>query len=143
MDIWILVGVLLLVAIILLVMSMFSEDRSHSLEEIEQIMASQSEQLLNLNTRLTDIEQQIRQRNLNDVMTEEVAPAIVEVAVPEEPAEEMVPLTQAEIDSISNEDRERIIYLYTHGYLMHEIALDVGLDARYIENVVDDYIVNR
>ena len=38
MDIWILVGVLLLVAIILLVMSMFSEDRSHSLEEIEQIM---------------------------------------------------------------------------------------------------------
>lgn len=143
MDIWILVGVLLLVAIILLVMSMFSEDRSHSLEEIEQIMASQSEQLLNLNTRLTDIEQQIRQRNLNDVMTEEVAPAIVEVAVPEEPAEEMVPLTQAEIDSISNEDRERIIYLYTHGYLMHEIASDVGLDARYIENVVDDYIVNR
>ena len=143
MDIWILVGILLLVAIVLLVMSMFSGDKSDSLEEIEHIMASQSEQLLNLNTRLTDIEQQVRQRNLNGAVTEEVVPSIEEVVVPEEPAEKVEPLTQAEIDSISNEDRERIIYLYTHGYLMHEIAEDIGLDARYIENVVDDYIVNR
>ena len=70
MDIWILVGILLLVAIVLLVMSMFSGDKSDSLEEIEHIMASQSEQLLNLNTRLTDIEQQVRQRNLNGAVTD-------------------------------------------------------------------------
>lgn len=135
MDIWILVIALLVIAIILFVMSMYSKDSGNVEEQLNEFTVQQSQELYSIKSRISEIERS--QRHVRtDSADDYHRPAVDEQSVhPDEIA--------SYSESISDMVREEVIRLYSQGYTMHEIAHEVKLNADVVQHVIDDYIENR
>lgn len=134
MDIWILVIALLVIAIILFVISMYSKDSSNVEEQLSEYTVQQSQELYTIKSRLSELERDQRQANSNpnddfDSTTEETLDSAQ--------SEEIYP------EAVSDMTREEVIRLYSQGYTMHEIAHEVKLNPQVVQHVIDDYIENR
>lgn len=130
MDIWILVLVLLVIAVVLLVASFFTDDEEDfDLDErFNEYALQQSQELLNLKNRVTDLETYLYQDPEN--YTTETAVDFVEDR-------------ELQAEAVSEPVRQEIIDLYSKGYRLDEIGQSVGLSTASVQNVVDDYIENR
>lgn len=134
MDIWILVIALLVIAIILFVISMYSKDSSNVEEQLSEYTVQQSQELYTIKSRLSELERDQRQSISNpnddfDSTTDETLDAAQ--------GEEIYP------EAVSDMTREEVIRLYSQGYTMHEIAHEVKLNPQVVQHVIDDYIENR
>ncbi len=134
MDIWILVIALLVIAIILFVISMYSKDSSNVEEQLSEYSVQQSQELYTIKSRLSELERDQRQSTSNpnddfDSTTEETLDSAT--------GEEIYP------EAVSDMTREEVIRLYSQGYTMHEIAHEVKLNPQVVQHVIDDYIENR
>lgn len=133
MDIWILVIALLVIAIILFVISMYSKDSNNVEEQLSEFSVQQSQELYSIKSRISELERTQRQVVANNNVdysseAEELSTAIEEEILPE---------------SISDMTREDVIRLYSQGYTMHEIAHEVNVSPQVVQHVIDDYIENR
>lgn len=133
MDIWILVIALLVIAIILFVISMYSKDSNNVEEQLSEFSVQQSQELYSIKSRISELERTQRQVVANNNVdysseAEELSTAIEEEFLPE---------------SISDMTREDVIRLYSQGYTMHEIAHEVKVSPQVVQHVIDDYIENR
>lgn len=134
MDIWILVIALLVIAIILFVMSMYSKDSGSVEEQLSEFTVQQSQELYSIKSRISEIER--GQRHVSTVSSDDFHPASDERNVTTDEIESYS-------ESISDMVREEVIRLYSQGYTMHEIAHEVKLNADVVQHVIDDYIENR
>lgn len=137
MDIWILVIALLVIAIILFVMSMYSKDSGSVEEQLSEFSVQQSQELYSVKSRISELERSKRQ--VDPVVPAsgnyQTMPVEEQVAYPED--------VEANSESISDMTREEVIRLYSQGYTMHEIAHEVKLNADVVQHVIDEYIENR
>lgn len=137
MDIWILVIVLLVIAIVLLGASFYGEEESDIDEKLSEFSIQQSEELYQIKTRLSELEQGHTYTNVNENIYDNysngstVEDYLVEEAV------------TVEAEEVSDDVRDRVIQLYSQGYTMHEMNQEVHLTPATIQAIVDDYIENR
>ena len=124
MQLWILVCILLVVAIVLFALSIYVKDDNVQ-DQLDEFTAQQSQEFYAMKTRLAELEKAAREQE------------VVKVEVPEEPALEV------NLDDVSDLTREEVIRLYSQGYTMHEISHHVALSQEIIQSIVDDYIENR
>ncbi len=114
MQLWILVCILLVVAIVLFALSIYVKDDNVQ-DQLDEFTAQQEA-----------------------VAVE--APAQVGNHYVEAEAE---PALELGLDDVSDLTREEVIRLYSQGYTMHEISHHVALSQEIIQTIVDDYIENR
>ncbi|MGX7108250.1 hypothetical protein [Facklamia miroungae] len=155
MDIWILVLALLVLAIIILLMSLFAKDPTSN--------ASLSKKVEEQGEKIRELQQDINQLNVDPVhkgkieedymepvTAEDVyfAPenkqetdAEIHETIPEPVNEE---LAQARINyDVNDRNREDIIRYYSQGYTLKEIENEVDEELVTIQYVIDEYIENR
>lgn len=137
MDIWILVIALLVIAIILFVMSMYSKDAGSVEEQLSEFSVQQSQELYSVKSRISELER--GQRQVDPVAPTsgnyQTVPSDEQAAYPDD--------IEAYSESISDMTREEVIRLYSQGYTMHEIAHEVKLNADVVQHIIDEYIENR
>ena len=118
MQLWILVCILLVVAIVLFALSIYVKDDNVQ-DQLDEFTAQQSQEFYAMKTRLAELEKAAREQ-------EAVKPAL-----------------EVNLDDVSDLTREEVIRLYSQGYTMHEISHHVALSQEIIQSIVDDYIENR
>ena len=136
MEIWLLVVILLVIAIILLVASLFTKNYNDVEEHFNDLFIQQSQEMNQLKTRIGELEQTFYTnksvtQNINDSES---------ISSPET-ITETTPIVN--IEDVSDESRNSIVNMYSQGYTMQEIHHEVGLDHHTIQAIVDDYIENR
>lgn len=167
MDIWLLVVSLLALAVLFLLISLFTKDSTtDSLEDkLDSYAIQQSQELNNIKNRLGDIEAILGQDI--DPQASYVDQDNGEGYVPQDPdstysqdldstgEESYGPRPDSDSqnsgafsDPVGPEDldeaiKEEIIRLYTQGYTMSEIASQVHLNRLTVQELIDDYIENR
>lgn len=129
MDIWILVVALLAISILLFVLSVFAKDDQSVEEKLSEFSTQQSQEFLNLKTRLAELEKEQRDARY------------VEPTVMEESVEDVEP--EYSVETLSDLTKEEVIRLYSQGYTMTEIATEMALTIPVIQQIIDDYIENR
>ena len=139
MNIWWLVIGLLVIAIILLLISVFTKDNTNNeLEEkLDRFMEGQSQEFFAIKTRISELENVVfngPQQNYSDANNAGEGNEYVKV---EEP------VTYENIDDIEDDIRETVISDYAQGYTMHEISNHVGISTNTVQAIIDDYIENR
>ena len=132
MQLWILVCILLVVAIVLFALSIYVKVQ----DQLDEFMAQQSQEFYAMKTRLAELEKAAREQEA------------VKVEVPEQTGNHYVeaeaePALEVNLDDVSDLTREEVIRLYSQGYTMHEISHHVALSQEIIQSIVDDYIENR
>ena len=141
MEIWILVIVLLVIAIVLFIASYFSKDSTDIDRELSEFTVQQSEELYQLKNRIAQLEQQSYNdttsviesnttQSFSTLTDEEMMPTEIEVDV-------------IEINQIDDNLYEEIIRLYSQGYTMSEIGESVQQSVDIVQAVIDDYIENK
>lgn len=133
MEIWLLVVVLLVIAIILLVASLFTKNDNDVEEHFNDLFIQQSQEINQLKTRIAELEQSIYHNQPTSAPQETVE--FIDNTPQERP--------EINIKDISEEARNTIVNMYSQGYTMQEIHHEVGLDHMTIQSIVDDYIENR
>lgn len=135
MQLWILVCILLVAAIVLFALSIYVKDDNVK-DQLDEFTAQQSQEFYAMKTRLAELEKAAREQ---EVVTVEAAPAGNHYV--DEPA--ATPELEVSLDDVSDLTREEVIRLYSQGYTMHEISHHVALSQEIIQTIVDDYIENR
>ena len=135
MQLWILVCILLVVAIVLFALSIYVKDDNVQ-DQLDEFTAQQSQEFYAMKTRLVELEKAAREQEA------------VKVEVPEQTGNHYVeaeaePALEVNLDDVSDLTREEVIRLYSQGYTMHEISHHVALSQEIIQSIVDDYIENR
>lgn len=135
MQLWILVCILLVVAIVLFALSIYVKDDNVQ-DQLDEFTAQQSQEFYAMKTRLAELEKAAREQEA------------VKVEVPEQTGNHYVeaeaePALEVNLDDVSDLTREEVIRLYSQGYTMHEISHHVALSQKIIQSIVDDYIENR
>ena len=135
MQLWILVCILLVVAIVLFALSIYVKDDNVQ-DQLDEFTAQQSQEFYAMKTRLAELEKATREQEA------------VKVEVPEQTGNHYVeaeaePALEVNLDDVSDLTREEVIRLYSQGYTMHEISHHVALSQEIIQSIVDDYIENR
>ncbi|WP_315271908.1 hypothetical protein [uncultured Abiotrophia sp.] len=135
MQLWILVCILLVVAIVLFALSIYVKDDNVQ-DQLDEFTAQQSQEFYAMKTRLAELEKAAREQE------------VVKVEVPEQTGNHYVeaeaePALEVNLDDVSDLTREEVIRLYSQGYTMHEISHHVALSQEIIQSIVDDYIENR
>ena len=135
MQLWILVCILLVVAIVLFALSIYVKDDNVQ-DQLDEFTAQQSQEFYAMKTRLAELEKAAREQEA------------VKVEVPEQTGNHYVeaeaePALEVTLDDVSDLTREEVIRLYSQGYTMHEISHHVALSQEIIQSIVDDYIENR
>lgn len=133
MQLWILVCILLVVAIVLFALSIYVKDDNVQ-DQLDEFTAQQSQEFYAMKTRLAELEKAAREQEA------------VKVEVPEQTGNHYVEAEAAlevNLDDVSDLTREEVIRLYSQGYTMHEISHHVALSQEIIQSIVDDYIENR
>ena len=135
MQLWILVCILLVVAIVLFALSIYVKDDNVQ-DKLDEFTAQQSQEFYAMKTRLAELEKAAREQEA------------VKVEVPEQTGNHYVeaeaePALEVNLDDVSDLTREEVIRLYSQGYTMHEISHHVALSQEIIQSIVDDYIENR
>ncbi|MBG9980070.1 hypothetical protein HZY91_03070 [Facklamia sp. DSM 111018] len=154
MDIWILVIVLLVIAIIFFIASAFAKDGNNT--ELEKVINEQGEQIDHLQRQLRNLEADVFG---GEMPVDKVEPLTAEeVYYPSEEKEPVVePATSVDLDSedidieepevinyqVSDRTREDIIRFYSQGYTLNEIAREVEEDQTTIQYIIEEYIENR
>ena len=135
MQLWILVCILLVVAIVLFALSIYVKDDNVQ-DQLDEFTAQQSQEFYAMKTRLAELEKAAREQEAVAVE----APAQVGNHYVEAEAE---PALELGLDDVSDLTREEVIRLYSQGYTMNEISHHVALSQEIIQTIVDDYIENR
>ena len=135
MQLWILVCILLVVAIVLCALSIYVKDDNVQ-DQLDEFTAQQSQEFYAMTTRLAELEKAAREQE------------VVKVEMPEQTGNHYVeaeaePALEVNLDDVSDLTREEVIRLYSQGYTMHEISHHVALSQEIIQSIVDDYIENR
>ena len=135
MQLWILVCILLVVAIVLFALSIYVKDDNVQ-DQLDEFTAQQSQEFYAMKTRLAELEKAAQEQEA------------VKVEVPEQTGNHYVeaeaePALEVNLDDVSDLTREEVIRLYSQGYTMHEISHHVALSQEIIQSIVDDYIENR
>ena len=133
MQLWILVCILLVVAIVLFALSIYVKDDNVQ-DQLDEFTAQQSQEFYAMKTRLAELEKAAREQEA------------VKVEVPEQTGNHYVEAEAEpalEVNDVSDLTREEVIRLYSQGYTMHEISHHVALSQEIIQSIVDDYIENR
>lgn len=142
MEIWLLVIILLVLAIIFLVASLFTKNDSDLEDLMNDNLIQVSQELNKIKNRLTELESTVYQQdstmNYNSYQDkiEEEQEAQAELNSFEQQVDENP-------DIVSEQSRNSVIQMYSQGYTLQEITDEVGLDAFTIQSIVDDYIENR
>ncbi len=129
---WVVIG-LFIIAIILLVISMFTDDSSD--EELEdkfdRYVEEQSQELFSIKTRISELENTVFDQTSDSNNTETTFVSENDTEVIEN------------IDDIDDDIREAVINDYAQGYTMHEISNHVGISTNTVQAIIDDYIESR
>lgn len=133
MEIWILVCILLVLAIIFFVMSIYAKDDSIQ-AHLDEFSIQQAHEIAALKARISELETMH--------LEGQVAPNAVLTST-NYATEEYVEDASISVEEISDMTREEVIRLYSQGYTMSEIAHHVALRPETIQTIVDDYIENR
>ncbi|EHR36647.1 terminase gpP N-terminus-related DNA-binding protein [Facklamia languida] len=157
MDIWILVIVLLVIAIIFFVSSLFAKQPAY--DHLSEQVDSQAEQLRHLQKQVNELEEDLfESQPLEHVTAEEVYyskqsqdqedEAIQADVQPEpdlKPLSDLKPLPVEESINyeITDMKREEIIRLYSQGYTLKEISQEVDEELVTVQYFIDEYIENR
>ena len=142
MEIWLLVIILLIIAIICLVASLFTKNDNDMEDLVNENMIQVSQELNSIKTRLSELEAVVYQPSSYSSATtfpEAKANDLEKTLVIDREAL----ADQDEVVNISEESRQTVIEMYTKGYTLQEIQQEVGLDTFTIQSLVDDYIENR
>ncbi|MGY4104106.1 hypothetical protein ACWOA0_00650 [Ignavigranum ruoffiae] len=142
MEIWLLVIILLIIAIICLVASLFTKNDNDMEDLVNENMIQVSQELNSIKTRLSELEAVVYQPSSHSSATtfpEAKANDLEKTLVLDREAL----ADQDEVVNISEESRQTVIEMYTKGYTLQEIQQEVGLDTFTIQSLVDDYIENR
>lgn len=142
MNIWWLVIGLFVIAIILLLISVFTKDNTNNeLEDrLDRLTEDQSQELFALKTRISELEHAVfnatnaSQESYGEFDTVEEGNTYVAAE------EEVEPVN---VESIEDDVRESVINDYAQGYTMHEISNHVGISTNTVQAIIDDYIENR
>lgn len=151
MDIWILVIVLLVIAIIFFVSSLFAKQPAY--DHLSEQVDSQAEQLRHLQKQVNELEEDLfESQPLEQLSAEEVyygnqSQAQEEEAVQADlqPVSDLKPLPVEESINyeITDMKREEIIRLYSQGYTLKEISQEVDEELVTVQYFIDEYIENR
>ncbi|MGF3066075.1 terminase gpP N-terminus-related DNA-binding protein [Facklamia sp. P12945] len=158
MDIWILVLALLVLAIIVLVMSLFTKDSTGN--------ASLNKKLEDHAEKIRQLQHSINQLKVEDTSIESVEEEFMQPLTaqdvyfaPKEDAEEFEAIEAVEEHEalevaeevvqprvnydVNDRNREDIIRYYSQGYTLKEIEDEVDEELVTIQYVIDEYIENR
>lgn len=157
MDIWILVIVLLVIAIIFFVSSLFAKQPAY--DHLSEQVDSQAEQLRHLQKQLNELEEDLfESQPVEHVTAEEVyygkqsqdqedeaIQADVQPVPDLKPLSDLKPLPVEESINyeITDMKREEIIRLYSQGYTLKEISQEVDEELVTVQYFIDEYIENR
>ncbi|MBG9982744.1 hypothetical protein HZY86_06425 [Aerococcaceae bacterium DSM 111020] len=134
---WVVIG-LFIIAIILLVISMFSKDSTN--EELEdkfnRYMEEQSQELFSIKTRISELENTVFDQSSS---TSETNDTVTDTTFVSENDTEVI----TDINDVEDDIREAVINDYAQGYTMHEISNHVGISTGTVQAIIDDYIENR
>lgn len=145
MEIWLLVIILLIIAIICLVASLFTKNDNDLEDLVNENMIQLSQELNSIKTRLSELEASVYQPSSHSsaqTFPEAKNPDLEKTLILEREAS-LMSEQSADLDDISEESRQTVIEMYTKGYTLQEIQQAVGLDTFTIQSLVDDYIENR
>ncbi|WP_028125582.1 hypothetical protein [Eremococcus coleocola] len=153
MNLWILIIVLLVIAIILFAISLFSGNDADALEDkVDDYTEQFSKELFAIKSRLTELEKQevVRDDSPAFYQSEDVTylSDTPENGVPTDvPVNDLAEADQTvdaiDISTLSEDEMDSIIKLYSQGYTMQEISDAVNIGIPIVQAVVDDYIENR
>lgn len=157
MDIWILVIVLLVIAIIFFVSSLFAKQPAY--DYLSEQVDSQAEQLRHLQKQVNELEEDLfESQPVEHVTAEEVYYGIQSqdqedeaIQADVQPVPDLKPLSDLKPlpveESINYEitdmKREEIIRLYSQGYTLKEISQEVDEELVTVQYFIDEYIENR
>lgn len=151
MDIWILVIVLLVIAIIFFVSSLFAKQPAY--DHLSEQVDSQAEQLRHLQKQVNELEedlfesQPVEQLSAEEVYYGNQSQAQEEEAVQADlqpvPDLEPLPVEESINYEITDMKREEIIRLYSQGYTLKEISQEVDEELVTVQYFIDEYIENR
>lgn len=151
MDIWILVIVLLVIAIIFFVSSLFAKQPAY--DHLSEQVDSQAEQLRHLQKQVNELEedlfesQPVEQLSAEEVYYGNQSQAQEEEAVQADlqpvPDLEPLPVEESINYEITDMKREEIIRLYSQGYTLKEISREVDEELVTVQYFIDEYIENR
>ncbi|UUX34582.1 hypothetical protein [Fundicoccus culcitae] len=142
MDIWILVIVLLVIAVILLVLSLYNNDSKDIEKQLNEFTTQQSQEMYSIKSRLSELEKGYR-FNDSDLVDPVEGNEVINYSEDTVVVTENTATEETTLAEVSNETREEVIRLYSQGYTMHEIGHEVALNTRVIQDIIDDYIENR
>ncbi|EFR32025.1 hypothetical protein [Eremococcus coleocola] len=153
MNLWILIIVLLVISIILFAISLFSGNDADALEDkVDDYTEQFSKELFAIKSRLTELEKQevVRDDSPAFYQSEDVTylSDTPENGVPTDvPVNDLAEADQTvdaiDISTLSEDEMDSIIKLYSQGYTMQEISDAVNIGIPIVQAVVDDYIENR
>lgn len=148
LEIWLLVLILLVIAIIFLVASLFTRNDSDIEDLINDTTIQLSQELNAIKTRLSELEsvvyhhpEALRVKPITATASESVYQSTVETRFAGEGDDE--PTNFVPETPMTEETRNTIIKLYSQGYTLKEISDDVHLDSLTVQTTIDDYIENR
>ena len=143
MEIWLLVIILLVIAIIFLVASLFTKSDGDLEDLINENITHISQELNSIKTRLSELEATVYQSSSH--LTSENPITDTTTYSPQDPY--VVNNEEINLDDnpeiVSEQTRNSIIQMYSQGFTLQEINEEVGLDTFTIQSIVDDYIENR
>lgn len=134
MEIWILVCILLALAIVFFVISIYAKDDSIQ-AHLDEFSIQQAHEIAALKARIAELE--------TVHLETQVVPSNVSMDSGVYTAETAAEGVSISVEEISDMTREEVIRLYSQGYTMSEIAHHVALRPETIQTIVDDYIENR
>ena len=151
MDIWILVIVLLVIAIIFFVSSLFAKQPAY--DHLSEQVDSQAEQLRHLQKQVNELEEDLfESQPVEHVTAEEVyygkqsqdqEEEAVQADLQPVPDLEPLPVEESINYEITDMKREEIIRLYSQGYTLKEISQEVDEELVTVQYFIDEYIENR
>ena len=151
MDIWILVIVLLVIAIIFFVSSLFAKQPAY--DHLSEQVDSQAEQLRHLQKQVNELEEDLfESQPVEHVTAEEVyygkqsqdqEDEAVQADLQPVPDLEPLPVEESINYEITDMKREEIIRLYSQGYTLKEISQEVDEELVTVQYFIDEYIENR
>lgn len=132
MEIWILVMILLVIAIVLFVASIYTTEEENLEEQLSEFETRQSQEIHSIKTRINELEMQ---------MTPEAIEPFVDMET--ELYDNNTPFEVVELSEISDLTKEEVIRMYSQGATTQEIAHSVAVSVETVKMIIEDYIENR
>lgn len=157
MEIWMLVIALLAIAVILLLASVFSNDRKSLEEEFQENSVMQSQEIFDLKERVSALENIIEaylpgqsydqdqyeqvEYDYDDFTTSENEENTVAPTANDYDLDETIEIPV--VNEVTPELYEQASDLYARGFSTSEISHSLKLTPEQVEEIIDDYIENR